>query len=146
MQHLVQVVSTKYDGTMRDSYEAELLENAGGMVRLSGPAGTPVWSGKAGQWFDAPDDAMGIFFDDRWYNVWRVTSSPRDLWYCNMSMPATFDGSTLRWVDLDIDIRRNLDGSLVILDEDEFEVNRVEMGYPDEVVERTVRVRGHFLP
>ena len=145
MPQMAQVVSTKYDGSLRDSYEAELLEKVGGLVRLSVPAGTPVLSGKSGQWFDAPDGGMDMYFDDRWYNVYHHGSSAPYLWYCNIAMPATFDGSTLRWVDLDIDIRCHLDGSLRVLDEDEFEHNRVEMAYPQDVVERALAARDEVL-
>ena len=145
MPPLVPVVSTKYDGTLRDSCEAELLENAGGLVRLSVPAGTPVMSGKRGQWIESDDDVMEMYFENRWYNGSHVTASPLNLWYCNISMTATFDGLTLRRVDLDIDIRRHPDGSLVVLDEDEFGVNRAGLKYPDAVVERALPARDEAL-
>ena len=52
---------------------------------------------------------------------------------------------TLQWVDLDSDIHCHLDGSLRVLDEDEFEGNRVEMGYTSEVVERALAARDEVL-
>ena len=60
-------------------------------------------------------------------------------------MPARFDGATIRWVDLDIDIRCYLDGSLEVLDEDEFAQHRVELGYSDEVVEHALAARDEML-
>ena len=133
---IVRVVSTKNDGTPRDSYEVELLDHVGPIVRLRVPSGTPTY-GKDGQMVEVEDNAIEIYFTDRWYNVWHLrehTTYP-NLWYSNISMPAKFDGKTLRWVDLDLDVRCYLDGSLRVLDEDEFEVNRLEMGYTNEVVE-----------
>ena len=142
----VWVVSTKYDGTPRDSYEAQLIDHEGPIVRLRVPAGTPTY-GKDGHMVEAEDNAIEIYFTDRWYNVWHLrehTTYP-NLWYSNIAMPAKFDGKTLRWVDLELDVRCYLDGSLRVLDEDEFEVNRLEMGYTDEVVERALAALDEVL-
>ena len=62
-----------------------------------------------------------------------------------MAAPASFDGDELHWVDLDIDVRCYLDGSLRVLDEDEFERNRVEMAYPDELVTQALAARDEVL-
>ena len=94
---------------------------------------------------------MELYFEDRWYNVWHFRDDTTDplgfkvLWYCNVAMPASFDGKTLRWVDLDIDIRCYRDGAPEVLDEDEFEQHRVELGYPAEVVERALAARDEAL-
>ena len=143
----ISVVSTKYDGTPRDSYEAQLLDHHGSMLRLKVPAGTPTWVEKHGRTELSEDNIIEIYFMDRWYNVWHMrehTTYP-NLWYSNVAMPAIFDGTNLQWVDLDIDIRCYLDGSLRVLDLDEFEQNRIEMGYPIEVVEHALAARDEVL-
>ena len=143
----MQVISTKYDGTLRDSYEAQLLDHDGPMLRLGVPAGTPVFDGRRGRTVQSDDTAVELYFEDRWYNVWHLrehTVFP-NLWYANVAMPAVFDGEKLQWTDLDIDVRCHLDGSLTVLDEDEFEYNRVEMGYPAEVVEQALSARDEIL-
>ena len=96
---------------------------------------------------EAEDNAIEIYFTDRWYNVWhfREHTTYQNLWYPNIAMLARFDGQTLQWVDLDIDIRCYLDSSLRVLDEDEFEQNRIEMGYPSEVVDRALAARDEVL-
>ena len=145
--HRVRIVSTKYDGTLRDSYEAQLLDHVGPVLRLKVPAGTLVYEGKRAALVEAEDNAVEIYFTDRWYNVWHFkehTTYP-NLWYANVALPARLDGDTLCWVDLDIDIRCYLDGSLRVLDEDEFARNRVEMSYPDEVVNRAIAARDEML-
>ena len=144
---VVRIVSTKYDGTLRDSYQAQFLDHAGSVLRFKVPAGTPVYEGKRGRVLESEDNAIEIYFTDRWYNVWHLrdhTTYP-NLWYANMATPARFDGGTLRWVDLDIDVRCYLDGSLQVLDEDEFERNCVEMSYPDDVVQRVLAGRDEVL-
>ena len=81
-----------------------------------------------------------MYFTDRWYNVWHFLEHGinRYLWYANIAMPATLEGTTLRWTDLDIDVCCHLDGSVETLDWDEFQENRSSMSYPNHVVERAL--------
>ena len=145
MPQIVQVISTKYNGSLREKYEALLKESDGSVVQLSVPRGTPVWGEKLQRWVETDTDAVDIYFADRWYNVYHYGSSAPYLWYCNIAMPATFDGKTLRWVDLEIDVLCHLDRSLTVEDEDEFEATRVEMDYPDEVARSALAARDEVL-
>ena len=142
------VRSQKFDGTLRDEYEATLLDQQDGLVRLLVPRGTPIHGGDGRRSARATDSATELYFTDRWYNVWHF-DSPRapywNLWYANVALPATFDGETLQWVDLDIDLRQYMDGSIVVLDEDEFEVNRRAMPYPDDIVDHALAARDEML-
>jgi protein associated with RNAse G/E len=45
------------------------------------------------------------------------------------------EGNVLEWVDLDLDFRVHMDGSIKLLDEEEFEQNARQFGYPGWVVE-----------
>ena len=141
----VRVVSIKYDGALRDTYDAQLLDHVGTALRLSVPADTPQYEAKKDQWVPATDNAIEIYFADRWYNVWHFPSSPRNLWYCNIAMPAEFDGKTVKWVDLDLDVRCHPDGAIKVLDEDEFDQHRVQMSYLDEVVDRALAALDEVL-
>ena len=81
-----------------------------------------------------------MYFTDRWYNVLHFLTHGVDhyLWYANISTPATFDGTALQWIDLDIDVCCHLDGSIETLDCDEFQEHRLKMAYPNHLVERTL--------
>jgi len=57
-------------------------------------------------------------------------------YYCNVAMPFTREGETLEFIDLDIDVVVWPDGTVEVLDRDDFEVNSVEFGYPPEVIEK----------
>ena len=52
-----------------------------------------------------------------------------------MTTVPEWTGRTVTMVDLDLDVVLGRDGSLVLDDEDEFEVHRVELGCPEEVVD-----------
>ena len=136
---LVTVISRKYDGTTREIYTGQLLELVGPMIRIQVSAGTPISRG-----IDRPttvaDDGIEMYFTDRWYNVLHFVEHGinRYLWYSNIAMPAKFDGGSLQWVDLDLDVCCHLDGSIHTLDYDEFLENRHKMDYPNHIAERAL--------
>lgn len=140
--------SQKYDGTPRDEHETLLLDQQGSLVRIVVARGTPIYDGGGRRVETATDTSTELYFTDRWYNV-RHFDGPRapywNLWYANVALPATFDGEVLQWVDLDIDLRQHSDGSVVVLDEDEFEVNRRAAPYPADVVEQAPAARDEML-
>ncbi len=93
---------------------------------------------------------------DRWYNVFRFLEDDgrTRLWYCNVNTPPRFEGGTLTYVDLDIDILVQPDRSFQVLDEDEFEINAKLYGYSEEekshavvaVKELTMMIEQHRFP
>ena len=91
------------------------------------------------------DSFTGLFWTDRWYNVWQIDRTEGVLFYANVAMPCQFDGSILRWVDLDIDVVCYTDGSIVVKDEHEFEEHVLLFAYPDDVVEHALAARDELL-
>jgi hypothetical protein len=72
--------------------------------------------------------------------------SPAPTWvYVDMTTPPDWDGDTVRAVDLDLDVIRMRDGHVVVDDEDEFAEHRVELGYPDEIVDLALASRDRVL-
>jgi len=65
--------------------------------------------------------------------------------YVDMTTVPEWHGSTIRAVDLDLDVVEGLDRVVYVDDEDEFEEHRVEYGYPDEVVELALATRDVVL-
>ncbi|MEJ7832005.1 MAG: DUF402 domain-containing protein [Nocardioides sp.] len=55
--------------------------------------------------------------------------------YVDMTSVPVWDGSVVRAVDLDLDVIRGADCSVVVDDEDEFAEHRVTFGYPPDVVD-----------
>jgi len=54
--------------------------------------------------------------------------------YVDMTTVPVWEGATVRAVDLDLDVIRLLDGSVVIDDEDEFAEHQVRYGYPQDII------------
>lgn len=63
------------------------------------------------------------FYDDRWYNVFRVQDVETEQlkgWYCNITRPADITDTHVSADDLALDVFVYPDGRTLILDEDEF--------------------------
>ena len=54
-------------------------------------------------------------------------------YYCNLSSPFVFDNNAIKYIDYDLDIKVFPDMSYTLLDEDEYELHRKEMSYPDVI-------------
>lgn len=135
--HKIKVISKKYDGRLRDEADAFLVARDSDTVVLLQPPGTLEYSARTQQWEAMTDGLLLLFFTNRWYNVWHIADqrSHFNRIYANIALPAHWlDDNTLEWIDLDLDIRVHMDGSLELLDEDEFLENQQRFAYPSQVV------------
>ena len=70
------------------------------------------------------DRFLERYYDDRWYNIFEARDRDDDHlkgWYCNVTRPARFEGNTISYTDLALDLLAYPDGRFLVLDEDEFE-------------------------
>lgn len=78
----------------------------------------------------------GFYPDPKWLSIYvDMTTVPR---WVPLGEPGSWE---LAMVDLDLDVVLTREGRLFVDDEDEFEQHRVELGYPDDVVELALRSR-----
>jgi Uncharacterized domain/protein associated with RNAses G and E len=73
--------------------------------------------------FRRGDHALEWYSERHWYNLLQVyaqDSGRVKAWYCNISLPAIFSRSDIRWRDLALDLLVYPDGSMELLDQDEF--------------------------
>lgn len=131
---VVTVNARKYDGKIRRSWLASLVSADGSRVTLLAHFSESHSHNDLGM-IHAGTVSLEHFWVDRWYNVFQFREpdgSPKAI-YANIAMPATFAGSTLDYVDLDIDVIQWPDGRVDVLDREDFEENSVKYGYADEV-------------
>ena len=112
-----------------------------------GADGFGHWVGvPSGTWLARPDRGFHAWCDHVVlipYDAWWVAtmfgeddSRPVDV-YVDISTPSqwTPDRTSVRTVDLDLDVIREPDGRVWVDDEDEFAEHQVTLGYPAEVIE-----------
>lgn len=105
------------------------------------PSGT--WLSRPERGFHAWCDHVVLLPHDAW---WVATiygedeDRPVDV-YVDITTPSTWsdDGSSVRAVDLDLDVIKGPTGRVWVDDEDEFAEHRVSLGYPEDVVDAAIR-------
>ncbi len=102
-------------------YTGEVLERGATWVRLEAPfRGADRDAGYV--MFRQGDRFIEWHYTDRWYNIFEIHDVLDDQlkgWYCNIAQPATFDGDTIRSIDLALDLFVDPAGHITVLDEDE---------------------------
>lgn len=136
----ITVRGTNYDGSLHWEHAAWLMQADGGFVQTATPPNTPVKN--EGDGYVSPYDTLGHYWADRWFNVIRLETPGEGLYgyYCNVATPLQFDGATVHYVDLQLDVRvfAEANGGLSyrLVDEDEFEEARERYAYADDLVAR----------
>ena len=128
----IKIISRKYDGSLRDEYEAFLYAEDEERLVVYAPSGTLDYDHHNQAWSAAPDGLLELYFKTRWYTVWHICEQKRNFnqMYIHISLPATLTATGIEWVDLDLDYRVHLDGRIERLDEQEYRAHQATMGYP----------------
>lgn len=96
------------------------------------------WLSRPGAGFHAHcDHVVLVPHDDWWLGTFYGADDERPVdTYVDIATPATWDGSLVHAVDLDLDVIRGVTGRVWVDDEDEFAEHRG--AYPDDVVEQAL--------
>lgn len=133
----IRVLSQKYDGSLRDEYDAYLHSETAEQIVVFVSPGSSAFDHRKQAWFSGPDGVIEIYSRQKWYHVWHICeplNSSTNKVYVHIARPATFTDGVVRWTDMDLDFRVHADGTIAFLDEDEFEHNALRMRYPQSVV------------
>jgi uncharacterized protein len=76
--------------------------------------------------FEPGDCFTEYYYSDRWYNIFDIADAggQRKGWYCNITQPASIFCERIEQVDLLLDVWVDPRGVPLVLDEDEFAVDR----------------------
>ena len=116
------------------TWNAEVIRQEGSLVVLDAEFPEEVVHDLLGT-IASGTQSLEYYWLDRWYNIFRFAQPDGKLrnYYCNVNVPARFDGNTLSYVDLDLDILVDPDFSYTVLDVEDFERNAERYGYTQEV-------------
>jgi uncharacterized protein len=93
------------------------------------------------------DRFIETYYCNRWYNIFEIHAREDDRlrgWYCNVGRPAEFDGHTLSYVDLALDLLVFPDGRQIILDEDEFDKLEISDPVRQRALEALAKLQACF--
>ena len=136
----VTVSSLTYDNSVRKSWSARIMEQAGERLVLEGIFENEIEHPDLGR-IEAGTVSIEYYWLARWYSIFRFLTPDGTLrnYYCNVNMPPVFEGSKLSYVDLDLDLVVWPGGNYSVLDREEFEENANVFSYPASVKENALR-------
>ena len=135
MSDSVRVVYRKYDGSLHWHLTMRRLGEDEHGVWLGLPTGGEMRKGD-GPAVPIPQAHVLLIPSGAW---WTASFNARPCWteiYCDITTPVEFGEDVFTMVDLDLDVIKKRDGSVIIDDEDEFAEHQVKYGYPAEVIDR----------
>ena len=127
----------KYDGREHRRWPARIAKREGSLLILDAVFDEEIQHDLLGT-IASGTISTEYYWLDRWYNIFRFSDPAGRLqnFYCNINEPPQFDGHTLSYIDLDIDVLVAPDLTYKILDMDDFEENARAFSYPEEVQTR----------
>lgn len=136
MSHPVCVQALKYGGQPYRHWSASLRQQTGSLIILDAAFEQTISHPALGT---IPQGTLSTeyYWTDRWFSIFRLARHhDRQLicFYCNVNTPAEFDGHTLRFVDLDVDLLVMPDLTCRVLDADELTLNAQRYSYPPDLV------------
>jgi uncharacterized protein len=134
----ITVRTFKYDGTAHRHWSGHISRIAGSLIVLDAVFDEEIKHPLLGT-VASQTLSTEYYWLDRWYNVFRFVEPAGGLrnFYCNVTVPPVLSGSTLSYIDLDVDVLVAPDLTYDILDEDEFAANADLFNYPLEIRSRT---------
>ncbi|MCM3291219.1 DUF402 domain-containing protein [Paenibacillus sp. MER 180] len=99
---------------------------------------TPIRESDGKQWV-SKIPAVTFFIPKQWFNVVALIEECGVRYYCNIASPPYRCGNIFTYIDYDLDVIRMADGQVQVVDQDEYEHNRLTYHYP-ELVEQKVKL------
>jgi uncharacterized protein len=126
----------KYPDTPHWRHEMVLLGEDELGTWLGAPPGTVIQRGvePALSW-DRPFVQL-IQPSRPWIPIWNVDPERTEIYVDITTVPTRPSPDRFEAVDIDLDVVRLVDGSIEVLDEDEFDEHRVSLGYPGWMVDQ----------
>lgn len=133
------VNSRRFDMSLRRSWEVDLAARSDVLLELSGIFAEAVDHPELGTIADGTI-SNEVFFFGRWYNYFEFREPDGRFrnYYFNICLPPSVSDNSVDYVDLDIDLIVWPDGSVRVLDVEEFETARDRFGYPPEISEGAI--------
>ena len=134
MGPLYTIVSRDYGGEVRRTWPCRMIEQTGQLLVFEGEFDREIDHAHLGR-IERGTVSIEYFWLDRWYNVFRFHEPAGAFrnYYCNIAMPPTLNGTSLEFVDLDVDLLVDAGGNIAVLDEDEFHENAAKFRYTVDV-------------
>lgn len=98
---------------------------------------TPIQESNGSEWVSRIP-GVSFFIPGCWFNVVALIEDSGVRYYCNIASPPYNDGSSITYIDYDLDVIVTSEGEIRIVDEEEYEQHKVRYHY-SFIVEKKVK-------
>jgi hypothetical protein len=103
---------------------------------LGAPSGTVIQRGEESPMSWKHPFVQLIQPGQPWIPIWNVEPDKTEIYVDITTVPTRPAPDRYEAIDVDLDVVRLVDGTIMILDEDEFDEHRVALDYPDWLVDQ----------
>lgn len=129
----IPIQSYKHDGSIHRVWKQNfVLENNEDYLIVASKK-TKVIEVSGRVWYSR-EPAVSFFSKKHWFNVIAMFKSEGIAYYCNIASPTLVEDGVARYIDYDLDVKCFPDGTIKILDKNEFVRNSNKMNYPDNLI------------
>lgn len=126
------VQAYKHDGLLHREWSPAYLVNETEDYWALASKASLVTENDGRRWM-TKEHAIFILYKHEWKNIICMLKDSGICFYVNVASPTIFDGSFLRYIDYDLDVKLFPDGGIKGLDEQEFERHILTYGYQEEL-------------
>ncbi len=126
----------KYPRSLHWRHDMVLLGEDEHGTWLGAPIGTVIQRGEESPMGWKHPFVQLIQRGQPWIPIWNVEPEKTEIYVDITTVPTRPAPDRYEAIDLDLDVVRLVDGTIMILDEDEFDEHRVSLGYPDWLVDQ----------
>lgn len=124
--------SYKHDHSLHRIWEqATVLEDTEEYIIVANKRTKVIESN--GRFWYTKEPSVSFFFKNHWYNVIGIIKPSGVSYYCNMSSPTLVDEEAIKYIDYDLDVKVVVDGTISILDRNEYKKHQRIMNYPESI-------------
>lgn len=128
----IEIQSYKHDGNIHRVWESNIILKGTETVVIGANDKASVIESDGRMW-TTREPAISYFHAKYWFNIIGMIRHDGIYYYCNISSPFTYDEGAVKYIDYDLDVKVYPDMTYKLLDEDEYEVNKIDMNYPTEL-------------
>ncbi|MBM7572470.1 DUF402 domain-containing protein [Aquibacillus albus] len=139
----IQIQSYKHNGQLHRVWERSTILKGTSNLVIGANDKTLVTESDGRTWITR-EPAICYFHSKYWFNIIGMLRTDGIYYYCNISSPFVYEDNAVKYIDYDLDVKVFPDMTYVLLDEDEYELHRQQMSYP-EVLDRILKNNINYL-
>lgn len=139
---LITIKSYKHDGSLHRTWRDTMVLKTSEHSIIGCNDHTLVTESDGRRWVTR-EAALLYYHKHYWFNVVTMIRPKGISYYCNIASPYLIDAEGLKYIDYDLDVKVFPDGEKKLLDVDEYELHRRQMGYSkdiDYILKENVRI------